>query len=251
MQEYTHRLATRQHVRHELAGQRLGTQKRHEDPRGFGRFRIGRDTDGAALAHFLDHTEDALLGRGRNAIAQLHALLAQQFVHGLELGRTVENDRFALAAIEVIEHFPVAQVAGDAHHALARGECVLEDFQAFDFAHQRNRPLGRPDPGAGAFGQGFADIHQALPDQTLASHRIELGETLGQVDAHNLPGTVGQFPHQPTNRRTYRLHGPPRQQGKQSQCSHEHGAFKLIHRSLLSLSESSADYCNRGFASCA
>ena len=114
MQEHTHRLVTRKHVRHELAGKRLGGKKRYEDPGGLSRLRVGRNTHLAAFAHFLDHTENAFLGGSRHAVAQLHALLAQQLVHGLELGRAIENDRFALAAVEVVQHFPVAQVAGDA-----------------------------------------------------------------------------------------------------------------------------------------
>ena len=54
-----------------------------------------RQTHGAALAHFLDDAEDAFLGRGCDAVAHLHALLLQQLVDRLELGRAIENDRFA------------------------------------------------------------------------------------------------------------------------------------------------------------
>ncbi|MCY1245089.1 hypothetical protein D9M72_582060 [compost metagenome] len=64
----------------------------------------------------------------------------------------------------MVEHFPVAQVAGDADHAFAGGEGVLQNVEAFDLAHQVDGALGRPDPGAGAFGQGLADVFKALSD---------------------------------------------------------------------------------------
>lgn len=214
MQEHADRLVACEHVRHELAGQRLGGEERHEDPRRLRRLRVGRNAHLAAFAHFLDHAEDAFLGRRSDAVTQLHALLAQQVIHRLELRRAVENDRFALAAIEVVQHLPVAQVAGDTDHAFARGQGFVEDFQAFDFAHQVNGALGRPDPGAGAFGQGLADVHQAAAHQAFALGRVHLREAFGQVDPHRVAGAVGGFPHDPANRRTYGLHGAPGQQGK-------------------------------------
>ena len=126
MQEHADRFAAREHVRYELAGQGLSGEERHENPGGFGRFRVSGNAHCTTFAHFLDDTEDAFLGGSGDLVAQLHSLLLQQLVHRLQFWRTVENDRFALAAIEVVEHFPVAQVAGDADHAFAGGKGIFQ-----------------------------------------------------------------------------------------------------------------------------
>ncbi|MNM90612.1 hypothetical protein D3C81_1028790 [compost metagenome] len=237
MQEHPNRLAACEHVGHELAGQRLGGKERHEDARRLGWLRVCRNTHLTPFAHFLDDAQDAFLGGSRHAVTQLHTLFTQQIIDRLKLGRTVENNRFALVAIEVIKHFPVAQVAGDANHTLTRGQRRLQHFQAFNFANQINRALSGPDPGAGAFGKGFADVLQGLTDQFLACHRIHLRKTLGQVDTHHLARTVRQLPHQPANGRSDSLHRTPRKLGKQSQRPDHQGALELIHR-LVPLSAS-------------
>ncbi len=135
MQEHADGLAASQHVRYELAGQRLGAAKGHEDTRRFSWLRIGRNAHRTAFAHFLDDAENAFLGRCCHPVAQLHALFAQQVIHRFQLGRTVKDDRLALAAIEVIEHFPVAQVTGNPDYALARRQRFLEHLKPFDFTH--------------------------------------------------------------------------------------------------------------------
>ena len=63
------------------------------------RLRVGGNTHCTAFAHFLNHAEDAFLGRWRNTVTQLHTLLAQQLINSLQLWRTVEDDRFALRAV--------------------------------------------------------------------------------------------------------------------------------------------------------
>ena len=245
MQEYANGLVAREHVRHEFTGERLGGKKRYEDPGGLSRLRVGRNAHLAAFAHFLDHAENAFLGGSRHAVAQLHALLAQQFVHSLELGRAIENDRFALAAIEVVQHFPVAQVAGDAHHAFARSQGLVQHFQALDFADQVDGALRRPDPRAGAFGEGLADVHQAAAHQALALCRVHVREAFGEVDPHRIAGTVGGFPHDPADPCADGLYSAPGQQGKQPKSAYQQGAFKLFHRSLLIVCGAQSRHSNR------
>src|SRR5690606_1085228 len=116
------------------------------------------DTDGTAATHFADDADDAFAGRGRHLVAQLGTLALQQLVHRLLLGWTVENDRRAFEAVPVVEHFPVAQVAGDADQALAFAQRLLD---------QRDGLLRTPHPGAGAFREAAADIDQGLADQLL------------------------------------------------------------------------------------
>ncbi|MNY32478.1 hypothetical protein D3C86_1666970 [compost metagenome] len=86
----------------------------------------------------------------------------------------------------MVQHFPIAEVAGDSHHAFAGGQRLLEHIQAFDFTNQIEGTLGRPDPGAGAFGQGLADILQGCPDQAFARRGVHFREALGQVDPDHL-----------------------------------------------------------------
>src|SRR3989338_6423721 len=124
-----------EHAGNKLAGQRLGAEEGHEYPGRQARLRISRNAHRTAFAHFLDHAEDAFLGRRRNAVTQLHTLLAQQIIDRFELGRAVEDDRFTLRAVEVVKHFPVTQVAGDADYALAAGQSLLEHIQTLDFTH--------------------------------------------------------------------------------------------------------------------
>src|SRR5690606_10305415 len=107
------------HAVHELAGQRPGTQEGHEQPAVAAGFRVCGNARLATGTHLLDDAENALLGGWRYAVAHLGALRGKQLIQGLYLGRPVEDDRPAVGAVEVIEHLPVAQVAGDAHYALA------------------------------------------------------------------------------------------------------------------------------------
>ena len=136
-------------------------------------------------------------------------------------------------------------VVGITSHAFARSQGLVQHFQALDFADQVDGALRRPDPRAGAFGQRLADVFQTLPDQTLTFGRIHLWKTLGEVDPHHVAGTVGGFPHDPADRRTHGLHGPPWQQGKQPQSAYQQGAFKLFHRSLLIVCGAQSRHSNR------
>ncbi len=87
----------------------------------------------------------------------------------------------------------------------------MQHLQAFDFTYQVDGALGGPDPGAGAFSQGLADIHEALADQALTCDRVHVREALGEVDPYRVAGTVGGFPHDPANRRADRLNRAPGQ----------------------------------------
>src|SRR5690606_34553894 len=74
---------------HELAGQRLDSEERHEQTAFQRRLRIGGDADGTAATHFADDADDAFAGRGRHLVAQLGTLALQQLVHRLLLRRAV------------------------------------------------------------------------------------------------------------------------------------------------------------------
>ena len=169
---------------------------------------------------------------GATRLPHLHALLAQQVIHRLQLRRAVEDDRFALVAVEVVQHFPVAQVAGDADHAFTRGQGLLQHFQAMHFLDQLQRALRRPDPGTGTFDKGFTDIPQRLAHQLLTGNRVHLREAFGQVDPYHVARTVGDFPHQPANTGADTLHSAPGQLGKQAQHPDHQGALELFHRRI-------------------
>ncbi|MNS81883.1 hypothetical protein D3C72_1156090 [compost metagenome] len=132
----------------------------------------------------------------------------------------------------MVQHFPVAQVAGDADHALARGQGLLQHFQAVHFLDQLQRALRRPDPRTGTFDEGFTDILQRAANQLLALGRVHLREALGQVDAHDIARAVGDLPHQPADTGADALHSAPGQLGKQAQHPDHQGALELFHRRI-------------------
>lgn len=111
----------------------------------------------------------------------------------------------------MVEYFPVSQVTGNADQAIAGSQRFLQHLHAFDLADVSQRLFRRPDPGAGTFGEGPANIHQALSDQLFQFGFRQLGEALGQVDPHYLAGSIRQFPHQPAYAGPDALHGTPGQ----------------------------------------
>ena len=58
-----------------------------------------------------------------------------------------------------------------------RCSCSKLVLQGFVPAHQIDGTLGRPDPGAGAFGQGLADVLQALAIRWLITAARKRNET--------------------------------------------------------------------------
>src|SRR5690554_3683777 len=131
---------TLEQPRHELAGQRLDPEEGHEHAALECRLGIGGNTHSTALAHLAHDTDDALAGGGRHLVAQLGPLSLQEFVHRLLLGWAVEDDRRALAAVPVVEHFPVAQVTGDADHTLAGGQGLIQQMLTLHLADQSHGP---------------------------------------------------------------------------------------------------------------
>src|SRR5690606_9901969 len=119
VQEHAIGRTTLEQARYEFAGQCRGAEEGHEYPALHRRLRIGRYAHRTAAAHLPHDADDAVTGGGGHLVAQLGALFLQQFIHCLQFRRPIEDDRRTLLAVPVVEHFPVAQVAGDAHHALA------------------------------------------------------------------------------------------------------------------------------------